>query len=296
MKEGFNSMSKLLAATALAAGLFGLASVALAECEIFNAEFDQAVRSDAERRASFDNTTTRDLRRLRDAARLLDSYGKEDACETVAEALREIAEKPKESREARRERMVQEKADRPAVSQAQKPTTTTIEQPATSTTTTGQSAETVQQSTTSTEQTQTTSEPEMSYEEQRKQRLATAKRYDDAGAASVKASDMIGADIYDLDDNDVGEIQNLILSDKGTPAYVVISHGGFLGLGEKQVAVPFGLIRVSGDGSSFYVNMTDEDFDKAPDFDMDEFDWAGDEAWRRENDAYYLEVEKRNAG
>ena len=55
--------------------------------------------------------------------------------------------------------------------------------------------------------------------------------------AEVSAEELIGAPIYGEDDVHVGEISDVIVSDAGKVEEVVADVGGFLGIGEKRVAV-----------------------------------------------------------
>ncbi|MXP62436.1 PRC-barrel domain containing protein [Roseomonas sp. M0104] len=53
-----------------------------------------------------------------------------------------------------------------------------------------------------------------------------------------RASKLIGADIYGADNKKIGEIDDLLVGNGGD-MQAVISVGGFLGIGEKLVSVPY---------------------------------------------------------
>jgi len=57
-------------------------------------------------------------------------------------------------------------------------------------------------------------------------------------AEILTASDLQGATVYGETDEQIGEISNLVLDDEGNITKVVIDVGGFLGIGEKPVALP----------------------------------------------------------
>ncbi|MDO9415654.1 PRC-barrel domain-containing protein [Pararhizobium sp.] len=59
------------------------------------------------------------------------------------------------------------------------------------------------------------------------------------GADQIAASTYVGQSVYNSADESVGSINDLILSKDGGIQAAVIGVGGFLGLGEKNVAVPF---------------------------------------------------------
>jgi hypothetical protein len=55
-----------------------------------------------------------------------------------------------------------------------------------------------------------------------------------------RASALIGMNVRGRSgDDDIGEIKDIAIGQDGTVAYVAVSFGGFLGLGDKMFAVPF---------------------------------------------------------
>lgn len=59
------------------------------------------------------------------------------------------------------------------------------------------------------------------------------------------ASDLIGMTVYGAGDENLGEINDLLVDRNGTILAAVIGVGGFLGVGEKNVAVPFQAVEVA---------------------------------------------------
>lgn len=67
--------------------------------------------------------------------------------------------------------------------------------------------------------------------------------------AVVTAEDLDGAPVYGAAGNEIGEISEIVVSDDGDIDTVVVDVGGFLGIGEKPVALPFGELDITrGDG------------------------------------------------
>jgi sporulation protein YlmC with PRC-barrel domain len=62
-----------------------------------------------------------------------------------------------------------------------------------------------------------------------------------------RASKLEGMDVYNNGNEKIGDISELILDQTGRVEAVVIGVGGFLGIGEHNVAVPFGQIRWSSE-------------------------------------------------
>ena len=54
-----------------------------------------------------------------------------------------------------------------------------------------------------------------------------------------RASKLVGVDVYGTDNAKVGDVREVLLNRAGAAEAVVIGVGGFLGIGEKDVAVPF---------------------------------------------------------
>lgn len=69
----------------------------------------------------------------------------------------------------------------------------------------------------------------------------------DTERAALTAEDLEGVAIYDATDEHVGEISEIVLTDDGQVEQVIVDVGGFLGLGEKPVAVSFDEIDISRD-------------------------------------------------
>ena len=86
------------------------------------------------------------------------------------------------------------------------------------------------------------------------------------------ATKIIGAHVYDgaaQNANDLGKINDLVINKDGSVAAVVLGVGGFLGIGEKQVAVDFHALQwttASDNTSRFVLTTTKDELTQAPDF------------------------------
>jgi sporulation protein YlmC with PRC-barrel domain len=58
-----------------------------------------------------------------------------------------------------------------------------------------------------------------------------------------RAPKLVGVAVYGPDDKQIGKIKDVLIDHNGATQAVVIGVGGFLGFGEKDVAVPFAAIR-----------------------------------------------------
>lgn len=59
------------------------------------------------------------------------------------------------------------------------------------------------------------------------------------GGQMASADEMLGKNVYGSDNKKIGEVDDVILDNDGKAKQLVISSGGFLGIGEKQIAVDY---------------------------------------------------------
>lgn len=89
-----------------------------------------------------------------------------------------------------------------------------------------------------------------------KNAIEYSKFRNDASLYNIRASEIIGEDVENRHDETVGEIDDLVFSTKDNAIMVIISVGGFLGIGDKLVAVPYEKLRISADGEDVYFDTT----------------------------------------
>ena len=58
-----------------------------------------------------------------------------------------------------------------------------------------------------------------------------------------RASKIVGSSIINANNETIGKVDDVIVSDAGEVPYAVISVGGFLGIGDKLVVVPFEVLQ-----------------------------------------------------
>lgn len=84
----------------------------------------------------------------------------------------------------------------------------------------------------------------------------------------VQASHLIGAEINATGGDAVGSVTELIIDKSGQVVAVVVGAGGFLGMGEKNVAIGWDDVKRSGGSEApiLQVDLTREDLRSAPEF------------------------------
>lgn len=89
-------------------------------------------------------------------------------------------------------------------------------------------------------------------------------------ATEIRAEEMIGTTVYGADDANVGEIGDVVLTADGKVDAYIIDVGGFLGMGEKEVAVGSDNLAFMTDSNGnkyLYTNFTKEQLDAAAAYD-----------------------------
>jgi len=82
------------------------------------------------------------------------------------------------------------------------------------------------------------------------------------------ASHLIGMTVYGSADENLGEINDLLVDRTGNVMAAVIGVGGFLGVGEKNVAVPFRTVEITRNdkGERLVLRKTKDELKAAPTF------------------------------
>jgi putative membrane protein len=68
------------------------------------------------------------------------------------------------------------------------------------------------------------------------------------GSEQMLVSDLRGTRVYGANNENIGEINDILVDRNGRVVAAIVGVGGFLGIGEKNVAVPFQSLEYSSDG------------------------------------------------
>lgn len=86
-------------------------------------------------------------------------------------------------------------------------------------------------------------------------------------AGLLSASKLKGADVYNLQNEEIGEVDEVLFDPaSGRIRFAVIGIGGFLGIGETNVAVPWSAFHLSKEGADvkYVIDASKEKLEKAP--------------------------------
>lgn len=84
---------------------------------------------------------------------------------------------------------------------------------------------------------------------------AAPAQYYKANPADQRASKLIGTSVKNNAGETIGSINEILLANDGKVAAVVIGVGGFLGMGEREVAVSYASLRLTRDANDKTVVM-----------------------------------------
>ena len=97
---------------------------------------------------------------------------------------------------------------------------------------------------------------------------------------TLSASTLKGDPVRNTMGEDLGKVEDLMIDlEAGRVAYVVLSFGGFLGLGEKLFAVPWDALTVDMDKHAVILDVPKERLKEAPGFDKNNWPDFSDQAW-----------------
>lgn len=97
----------------------------------------------------------------------------------------------------------------------------------------------------------------------------------DEDRAALTADDLIDADVHDMNGEDIGNIEDIVLTADGQVGNVIVDVGGFLGIGARSVALAFDDLQIARDEGgmtsslSVWVDLTEQELETMP-------IWSGD--------------------
>ena len=98
----------------------------------------------------------------------------------------------------------------------------------------------------------------------------------------LAASTLEGDKVRNLGGEDLGKADELMIDiPSGRVAYVVVSFGGVLRMGNKLFAVPWSAFKVDEDEKCLILNVDKDTLESAPGFDKDNWPDMADTSWAR---------------
>ena len=117
----------------------------------------------------------------------------------------------------------------------------------------------------------------------------TSSSGDNSRRPSVyKGSDVLGMNVINVQKETIGEIEDLVIDPQsGMIRYAVVSVGGFLGINERYVAVPWSAFNYDSNAKKLVLDVDKKRIEQAPGFDKQHWPTFTDEEWATNLHRYY---------
>ena len=118
---------------------------------------------------------------------------------------------------------------------------------------------------------------------------------EDTGIALYRASELLGATVTNSQDEKLASIDDLLLDGHGRAVYAILGAGGFLGIGEDHLAVPFSRLNImyypEREEVEATLNTTREKLEASPRMTGRDYDKLRDADYVVQVTRYYVDVD-----
>jgi sporulation protein YlmC with PRC-barrel domain len=87
---------------------------------------------------------------------------------------------------------------------------------------------------------------------------------------AMSIDQVLGSKVVNANGDEVAEIEDLVV-DQNQTHYAVLSVGGFLGIGDKKVAIPLEDLQLGEDEVYLMTSATEEQLEGMPEYDEEQF-------------------------
>lgn len=101
-----------------------------------------------------------------------------------------------------------------------------------------------------------------------------------------RLSQLMDRDVKTANGEKIGEVSDVILDRNGNVSYLVVSHGGVLGMGDRLTPIPVSAFH-KGNGQELTVNIDRNRLDNAPHFTSNQWPNFEDRTWDQQVRGYY---------
>ncbi len=104
----------------------------------------------------------------------------------------------------------------------------------------------------------------------------------------LSANTLTGDRVRNPQGEDLGKVEEIMIDlDSGRVAYVVVSFGGFLGIGDKLFAVPWEAFAIDTGEHEFVLDVDKQTLESAPGFDKNNWPDMADTSWAANIHTHY---------
>jgi sporulation protein YlmC with PRC-barrel domain len=107
---------------------------------------------------------------------------------------------------------------------------------------------------------------------------------------ALSAGTLNGDKVFNYQNEEIGKVEEIMIDVyTGRVAYVVVSFGGLLGIGNKLFAVPWSALQVDTDRKCFLMDADKERLKNAPGFDKNNWPQTPNGQWYHDVYKYYAQ-------
>jgi sporulation protein YlmC with PRC-barrel domain len=111
---------------------------------------------------------------------------------------------------------------------------------------------------------------------------------------AFRIKNVMGQRVLNPDAEVIGTIDDLVVGKDGRIKYAILEHGGFLGIGDKLVPIPWDAVKSLEDRPELLVNVSAISLEKAPNIDPAKWPDISVPQWDKEIREYYVLQRKSN--
>ncbi|HSK38138.1 MAG TPA: PRC-barrel domain-containing protein [Arenibaculum sp.] len=109
--------------------------------------------------------------------------------------------------------------------------------------------------------------------------------------APLRVDQIVGTDVRNMQDEDLGDVEDIVMGPQGGVQYVLVGRGGFLGVGENYVPVRWADLRITPSPyqDTLILDVSESAFEQAPSLDDADQEQLASVDWQDQVDQYWSE-------
>ncbi len=95
----------------------------------------------------------------------------------------------------------------------------------------------------------------------------------------ARVNNIVGKKVISQKGEDLGTVNDLVLNEKGCLDYLILGHGGLLGIGDRLIPIPWKAVKTGSQADTVIVEIDKEQLTKAPSFESKKWPNFSDSEW-----------------
>jgi predicted RND superfamily exporter protein len=106
----------------------------------------------------------------------------------------------------------------------------------------------------------------------------------------VKVSAVEGKSVKNQKGESLGTISDVFIGSNGTVVFAILSHGGFLGIGDRLIPISWDMIKYAPEQDVLVLAVDKKELEKAPSFETKSWPDLGEPGWKSKLDNFYKKL------